>query len=87
MCEIEHRIIEQEKIDPRDFIIPDIPFISSSGSRRPLLGLLKNLNYNLINDELSKGKKALKLNFELQKGSYATSLLREFMKAKDIKNY
>jgi tRNA pseudouridine13 synthase len=87
MGEIEHKIIEQEKIDPRDFIIPDIPFVSSSGSRRPLLGFVKNLKYNLIDDDLSKGKKALKLNFELKKGSYATSLLREFMKAKDIKNY
>jgi len=40
-----------------------------------------------FDDELSKGKKALKLNFELQKGSYATSLLREFMKTNNIKNY
>jgi len=87
MGEIEHKIIEQEKIDKRDFIIPDIPFISSSGSRRSLLGFVKNLSYELIDDDLSKEKKALKLNFELQKGCYATSLLREFMKAKDIKNY
>jgi len=87
MGEIEHKIIEQEKIDTRDFIVPDIPFISSSGSRRPLLGFVKNLNYELIDDDLYKEKKALKLNFELQKGCYATSLLREFMKAKDIKNY
>jgi tRNA pseudouridine13 synthase len=87
MGEIEHKIIEQEKIDTRDFIVPDIPFISSSGSRRPLLGFVKNLNYDLIDDDLSKEKKALKLNFELQKGCYATSLLREFMKAKEIKNY
>jgi tRNA pseudouridine13 synthase len=87
MGEIEQKIIEQEKIDSRDFVIPDIPFISSSGSRRPLLGFVKNLNYNLIDDDLLNGKKALKLNFELQKGSYATSLLREFMKTENIKNY
>jgi tRNA pseudouridine13 synthase len=87
MGEIEHKIIENEKIDLRDFIIPDIPFISSSGSRRPLLSFVRDFSYNLIDDELSKGNKALKLEFELQKGSYATSLLREFMKSNDIKNY
>ena len=39
MGEIEHAIIEAQKIDPRDFIIPQIPFLSSSGSRRPLLAV------------------------------------------------
>ena len=85
--EIEQKIIESEKIDPRDFIIPDIPYISSRGSRHPLLAFVENLDFKLINDELNKGKKALFLNFELKKGCYATSLLREFMKADDIKNY
>jgi len=87
MGEIEHKIIESEKIDPRDFIIPDIPFISSKGSRHPLLASVNKLNYKLKNDELNKNKKALFLNFELNKGCYATSLLREFMKSDDIKNY
>jgi len=92
MGEIEHRIIDSEKIDPRDFIIPDIPYISSSGSRHPILGFVKDLDLKLINDDLNKGnlnkgKNALVLKFELQKGCYATSLLREFMKTDDIRNY
>jgi len=87
MGEIEHKVIEKEKIDPRDFIIPEIPYISSAGSRRPLLAKFKDLNYKLIKDELYDNKNTLILNFELQKGSYATSLLREFMKTDDIKNY
>ena len=87
MGEIEHKIIDSEKIDPRDFIIPDIPYISSTGSRRALLADVKDLGFNLIDDDLNKDKKALKMKFELKKGSYATSLLREFIKADDIKNY
>jgi len=87
MGEIEHKVIDKEKIDPRDFIIPEIPYISSAGSRRPLLAKFKDLNYKLIKDELKDNKNALNLNFELQKGSYATSLLREFMKTDDIRNY
>ena len=80
MGEIEHKIIEKEKIDHRDFIIPEIPFISSSGSRRSLLAFVDNLDYKLKKDILN-------LKFDLQKGCYATSLLREFMKTDDIKNY
>jgi tRNA pseudouridine13 synthase len=87
MGEIEHKVIEKEKIDPRDFIIPEIPYISSAGSRRPLLAIFSNFEYKIIKDKLNDNKKALVLNFELQKGSYATSLLREFMKTDDIKNY
>jgi len=87
MGEIEHKIIDSEKIDLRDFIIPDIPYISSTGSRRALLADVKDLGFNLIDDDLNKDKKALKMKFELKKGSYATSLLREFIKADDIKNY
>jgi len=87
MGEIEHKIIDSEKLDPRDFIIPDIPYISSTGSRRPILVSVKDLEFKLIDDDLNKNKKALNMKFELSKGSYATSLLREFIKADDIRNY
>jgi tRNA pseudouridine13 synthase len=87
MGEIEHRIIDSVRIDLRDFIIPDIPYISSSGSRHPILAFVKDLKFNFIDDELNKSKKALILKFELQKGCYATSLLREFMKTDNIRNY
>ena len=87
MGEIEHKIIDKEKIDYRDFIIPDIPYISSAGSRRPIVGFVRDLDFKLNIDELHKDKKTLFLKFKLQKGCYATSLLREFMKAYDIRNY
>jgi len=85
--EIEHKIIDSEKINPRDFIIPDIPQISSYGSRHPLISTVDNIDYELSSDELDKGKNKLVLKFKLRKGCYATSLLREFMKADDIKDY
>ena len=87
MGEIEHKIIEEEKIDPRDFIIPDIPYVSSTGTRRPLLAPVKDLEFKITDDDLNPDKQALLLKFMLTKGCYATSLLREFMKAKDIRNY
>lgn len=87
MGEIEHKIIDTEKIDPRDFIIPDIPRISSNGSRHPLLAFVDNIDCKILNDDLNEGKNSFNLKFSLKKGCYATSLLREFMKADDIKNY
>jgi tRNA pseudouridine13 synthase len=87
MGEIEHKIIQEEKIDSRDFIIPEIPFISSSGLRRSLISKFNNLNYCWIDDNLNRNKFAINLKFELPKGNYATCLLREFMKADDIKKY
>ena len=87
MGEIEHNIVEKEKIDLRDFIIPDIPFVSSTGSRRSLLAYVKNFDFELINDNLNDDKLALILKFDLEKGCYATCLLREFMKTDDIRKY
>lgn len=87
MGEIEHKIIEHEKLEYKDFIISEIPFLSSSGSRRSLLAVVHELNWKLNNDDFNSDKQALTLNFELQKGCYATSLLREFMKAKDVRHY
>jgi tRNA pseudouridine13 synthase len=87
MGEIEHRVIDSEKIDPRDFIIPEIPFISSGGSRRAIVAPVNNFSYKLSNDEFNKDKQALTLKFELLKGCYATSFLREFMKSDDVRNY
>lgn len=71
--EIERKIINEEKIKKEDFIIPEMPEVSSKGVRRNLLVPLKKLDYDIKGDTVT-------LNFELPKGSYATCLLREFMK-------
>lgn len=87
MGEIEHSIFEKEKIDHRDFVITEIPFISSSGSRRSLLARYTNMYWKIAEDELNKEKQLLNIKFDLLKGCYATSILREFMKSKDVRNY
>lgn len=87
MGKIEQEIIESQNIDPRDFIIPEIPFLSSQGSRRPLLAFLPWLEWTIQKDDQSKNHQALSLCFELQKGCYATTLLREIMKSKDPRDF
>ena len=87
MGEIEQSVIEKETFDYRDFIIPDIPFLSSKGSRRSILGLINDIEWKLHKDEINEEKQSLTIKFALQKGCYATSLLREFMKSKNARDY
>jgi tRNA pseudouridine13 synthase len=86
MGEIEKSIIEEEGIDYRDFIISEIPFISSKGSRRSIIAVVNNMDYSMRKDDFND-KDYLNIKFELNKGCYATSLLREFMKSDHISNY
>ena len=81
MGEIEKRIVEEESIDVRDFIVPEIPFLSSKGGRRALVSPYKDFSYRFLDNS------SVEMKFFLRKGSYATSLLREFMKSRDIRNY
>ena len=85
--EIEQAVIEQEKVDYRDFIIPKVPFLSSRGTRRSVLGRINKIDWKLHKDTLQSDKQAVTLKFELQKGCYATSLLREFMKSENARDY
>jgi tRNA pseudouridine13 synthase len=71
--EIEKGIIAAEGLRREDFIIPDIPRISSKGARREILAPVRSLEARV-----SEG--TLQLSVELSRGCYATSLLREFMK-------
>jgi tRNA pseudouridine13 synthase len=87
MGQIEQLIIDAQKIDPRDFIIQEIPFLSSAGTRRPLLAVFPSLEWSLHTDEFNPDHQALTLHFDLQKGCYATSFLREVMKSSDPRNY
>ncbi len=79
MGEIERSVIESEGAEPRDFLIPKIPRISSKGLRREILGPLKDFEFQ-VRDE------SVRMSFGLIPGCYATSLLREFMKA-DVMDY
>lgn len=72
--QIEQEIVAREGIRPLDFVIPDLPHVSSKGTRREALASVRSL-------ETSVAARDLKIGFELNRGCYATSLLREFMKA------
>ncbi len=99
--EIESKIIAEEKIKREDFIIPAMPELSSKGERRNLIAPLKALDYKINEDSLHSAiqnstlraplkqlrLQSILLKFQLQKGCYATSLLREFMKGSALTDY
>jgi len=76
--QIAEKVMQNEKINYKDFIIRQIPELSSAGSERDLFAEVKDLRIGkLEDDELNKGKKKVKISFSLGKGSYATEVVKE----------
>lgn len=85
--EIERGVIEAEGLGQRDFIIPELPALSSKGLRRELVAPLMKFGYQINKTKSGQEIDNVELKFELTKGCYATSLLREFIKADDLRAY
>ncbi len=68
--ELEAQILEEEKLDTRMFRISGYPDLSSKGERRIIS--CKPLNFSILEGGI--------LDFQLGRGVYATSLIREFLK-------
>ncbi|MEJ2271332.1 MAG: tRNA pseudouridine(13) synthase TruD [Candidatus Bathyarchaeota archaeon] len=83
--EIEEAILEAENVTQGIFKISFMPEATAEGRVRAML----NPAWNLILEEISEDKEYeckqfMKLGFSLNRGSYATVLLREFMKPQDL---
>jgi len=79
--EIEKKILEDEEVQLSSFKIPLMPEISSRGKLRTAVTPVKDLKIDAsVEDEANTDKRKVSLSFALIKGSYATVLLREFMK-------
>jgi len=80
--EIYNKLFENEKIRIEDFRNNFINKIGGKGTFRSITFMPNNFNIKeVINDELNENRKKARFSFEIQKGSYATELLRELMKA------
>lgn len=77
--EIEQEVIQELKVPLTGFNIEEIPEMSSKGIRREVL-LQVEPKFEVAEDELNPGKSKVVLKFMLPKGSYATTVLREYMK-------
>jgi tRNA pseudouridine13 synthase len=74
MGDIERSIVAEQSIESKDFQIVGLREASSKGSRRELLAHYTDLEMEFLPGEVV-------FSFALNKGCYATTLLREFMKA------
>jgi tRNA pseudouridine13 synthase len=73
-------ILKREKITPRDFVIKELPELSSEGTERDVFAEASNLHMGALeNDELNLGRKKVKLTFTLPPGSYATEFVRQLL--------
>jgi len=78
----KYDILYEEGITARDFIIKEIPDLSSEGSEREIYAGAEELEIGrLQDDELNDGKKKVLLKFKLGKGSYATEFIRQCFEA------
>lgn len=74
-------VLEEDEIEQKDFKLKSMPNLRSEGSYRKCFAPVKNFEISEVKeDDLNMNKNMVTLKFQLDKGCYATSLLREFMK-------
>ncbi len=77
--EIESSVLRELGVSLEGFNVEEFPEMSSKGTRREVL-LQVEPKFEVGEDELNPGKSKAVLEFMLPKGSYATTVLREYMK-------
>jgi tRNA pseudouridine13 synthase len=83
--EMEKEILETEDVNPQNFQISFMPEVSAPGMLRTILAPATNLSVEKASvDSANPSKSKTRLGFTLNRGSYATVLLREFMKPRDL---
>jgi len=83
--EIEHKILESENVSPEQFKIQFMPEATAEGRVRTILNPVWNLQQEEISeDKENENKQIMKVGFTLNRGAYATVVLREFMKPQNL---
>ncbi|MBI2101399.1 tRNA pseudouridine(13) synthase TruD [Candidatus Woesearchaeota archaeon] len=80
------KTIEKEKLNPRDFIISQMPELTSEGGFRDLFFDLKFKIIKIENDELNENKQKTRINFTLPKSCYATVALEFPFQQRQLRN-
>lgn len=81
--EIEKEVLEELKVQLEGFRVEEVREMGSKGIRREIL-LKVDPSFRVSEDELNPGKTKAVLEFSLPKGSYATTVLREYMKTEPL---
>jgi len=76
--EIERVVLKEIGLTLEDFDIKEMSFLRMKGSFRSAITEVKDLNLEILDDELFKGSKKIILEFTLPSGVYATTFLENF---------
>ena len=83
--EIENTILEEEGVSPNDFKISAMEEMGSRGELRAICAPLSDFTLNdVAYDTRDPRNRTVKVDFAMYRGSYATIVLREFMKPHDV---
>jgi len=83
--EIESKILETELVTRQNFFVSYMPELRAAGELRPVIAKITDFSINVIDDDsVNAAKRKVTLSFMLNRSSYATVLLREFMKPKNL---
>ncbi|MGD0978329.1 MAG: tRNA pseudouridine(13) synthase TruD [Candidatus Bathyarchaeia archaeon] len=83
--EIEKRILEEEDVSPSEFRILTMPEVSTKGRLRAATTPINNFSTDEISPDANRPRGFdVGVTFMLYRGSYATILLREIMKPRNI---
>ncbi len=82
--DIEKRMLEKEGVQPNDFRVKELLDISPRGELRAAVTPLNNFSVDGISSDQDQKERMAELSFLLYRGSYATIVLREIMKPRDL---
>lgn len=83
--EIEKQILEEENVETDRFKMYAMPSISLRGELRAAVTPLNDFSIEEIeNDQVESSKQKMRMSFTLNRSSYATIILREFMKSHNL---
>jgi len=83
--EIEKQVLDEESISSENFKIKAMPEINARGELRTAITLLKNFSLNEVSeDPENPSRYEVRVGFMLYRGSYATIVLREIMKPRNL---
>jgi tRNA pseudouridine13 synthase len=83
--EIERRVLEEEDVSPKDFRTSAMPEVSVTGRLRAAITPINDFSVEKITPNTSRPSgNDVETTFALHRGSYATTLLREIMKPRNI---
>lgn len=83
--EIEKRILEEENVSMEDFRITVMPEMATRGQLRTATTPLNDFSLDEVSRDAARPARHMaKVSFMLQHGSYATILLRELMKPRNV---